>query len=134
MVGDCDAKGKAVKPRRSTFISLYTDIPEIDAKADVALLKTLAEMGIPVIGDIAGLAGIPIIPDAQSNTDITNLKVSGSVEFLDDGRLTARLVNDTPVRLRTGLAALGGLVGGELFVTVPKGRFVLNSALAPLKN
>lgn len=134
LVGDCNANGEAVKPRLSTVISLYTDIPEINAKADVALLKTLAEMGIPVIGDIAGLAGIPIIPDAQSNTDITNLKVSGSVEFLDDGRLTARLVNDTPVRLRTGLAALGGLVGGELFVTVPKGRFVLNSALAPLKN
>lgn len=134
LVGDCDANGKAVKPSLSTVISLYTDIPEIDAKAEVGLLKTLADLGIPVIGDIAGLAGIPITPDTQSNTDITNLAVSGSVEFLPDGRLTVRLVNDAPVRLRAGLTGLGGLVAGELFVKVPEKRFVLNSALAPLKN
>lgn len=131
--GNCE-NGVPKNPSLSTVISLYADIPEIDAKADLVLLKTLADLGIPVIGDIAGLAGIPIQPDVQSNTDITNLSVSGTVEFLSDGRLTARLVNDDPVRLRAGLTALGGLIGGELFVTVPAKRFVLNSALAPLKN
>lgn len=131
--GNCE-NGVPKNPSLSTVISLYTDIPELDARADVELLKTLADLGIPVLSDVAGLVGIPIIPDTQSNTDITNLSVSGSVEFLPDGRLTARLVNDTPIRLRVGLSALGGIVGGELFVKVPEKRFVLNSALAPLKN
>ncbi|MEO6698238.1 MAG: Ig-like domain-containing protein [Paraperlucidibaca sp.] len=129
-----DGKLKPRNPSLSTVISLYTDIPEIDAKADVGLLKTLTDLGIPVISDITGLTGIPIDHDARSNTDITNLKVSGTVEFLPDGRLTARLVNDDPVRLSANLSALGGLVAGSLHVIVPKDRFVLNSALAPLKN
>ena len=130
--GGCE-NGIPKNPTLTTSISLYTDIPEIDARADVGLLKTLTDLGIPLVSDITDLVGIPIDQDVRSNIDITNLAVSGTVEFLPDGRLTARLVNDQRVRLSANLSALGGLVAGSLFVTVPEGRFVLNSALAPIK-
>lgn len=133
ITGSC-TNGVPNNPMLSTTISLYTDIPELDARADVGLLQTLTDLGIPVVSDITGLLGIPIEQDVRSNTDITNLAVSGTVEFLPDGRLTARLINVDRVRLSANLSALGGLVAGSLFVTVPEGRFVLNSALAPLKN
>lgn len=136
LVGGCEMVGGAMKPVNpslSTVISLYTDIPEIDARADVGLLKTLTDLGIPVVSDVTDLLGIPIDQDVRSNIDITNLAVSGTVEFLPDGRLTARLLNKAPVSLSANLSALGGLVAGSLFVTVPPERFVLNSALAPIK-
>lgn len=107
-------------------LDLYTDIPEINA--------------------LASLAGQPLIPiehDVRSNNNLTSetdpsqgsgtIKVTGEVQFLPDGRLTARLSNDAPVRLTANLSALGGLVAGSLRVRVPSNRFVIDASLAPIK-
>jgi hypothetical protein len=103
-------------PELETVLSLYTDIPEIDAFAE-----------------ILGQRAIPINHDARSNTDLRNIRVRGKVNFLPDGRLTVSLANEGPVRLSANLSALGGLLGGTLRVYVAPQRFVIDASLAPIK-
>ena len=118
-------------------LDLYLDIPELNATATV-------------LG--AGL--IPIEHDARSNMNLSaprnnadprdvrdtsplngsgTARVRGDVKFLPDGRLTVQLSNIAPVRLTVPLSALNGLLGGALKVRVPKGRFIIDASLAPLK-
>lgn len=103
-------------PELETMLSLYTDIPEIDAFAE-----------------ILGQPAITINHDARSNTDLSNIRVRGKVNFLPDGRLTVSLANEGPVRLAANLSALGGLLGGTLRVYVAPQRFVIDASLAPIK-
>ena len=107
-------------------LDLYTDIPEINAQAS-----------------ILGAGLIPIEHKVRSNDDLTStanltngsgsIVAQGEVKFLPDGRLTVQLSNKDPVRLTAKLGALGGLLGGELKVRVPAGRFIIDASLAPLK-
>lgn len=107
-------------------LDLYTDIPEINAQASVL-----------------GIGLIPIEHRVRSNDDLTStanltngsgsIVAQGEVKFLSDGRLTVQLSNKDPVRLTAKLEALGGLLGGELKVRVPAGRFIIDASLAPLK-
>lgn len=107
-----------------TQLDLYTDIPEINATATV--------LGLPLI---------PIEHSVRSNENLSgepdvgsgSVKVRGEVKFLDDGRLTVQLSNIDPVKLTASLTGLGGLLAGDLHVRVPKGRFVIDASLAPLK-
>lgn len=112
------------KLQLSASLSLYTDIPEINAIATV--------LGLPV----------EISHDVRSNEDISGaptargggaISVKGDVVFLQDGRLTVTLRNEAPVQLTAGLDGLGGLLGGTLRVRVPEKRFVIDAALAPIK-
>lgn len=103
-------------PILETTLSLYTDIPEINA-----------------VAELVGQPAIPINHNVRSNEDLTNIAVRGKVNFLPDGRLTVSLANQGPVRLQARLDGLGGLLEGFLRVYVAPGRFVIDASLAPIK-
>ena len=103
-------------PELEAVLNLYSDIPEVDAFAE-----------------ILGQRALPIDHDARSNEELSNFRVRGKVLFLPDGRLTASLENQEPLKLSINLTALGGLVGGVLRVTVPAKRFVIDVSLQPIK-
>jgi len=125
--------GEAILKLR-TRLELYTDIPEIDAAAE-----------------IAGLELIKIGHKARSNQNLSEVDcqapgglncaivVEGAVNFLEDGRLTIALSNVNDVRLQADLFGdlpflPEGTLSGFLRVIVPKGRFGVDASLPPLKD
>lgn len=125
--------GEAVLKLR-TRLELYTDIPEIDA-----------------VAEIAGLELIGIGHKARSNPNLSQgdcpfpgalncaIVVEGAVNFLEDGRLTIALSNVNDVRLQADLFGdlpflPEGTLSGFLRVIVPKGRFGVDASLPPLKD
>lgn len=92
-------------PRFLATLNGYIDAPRLDAVARV--------VGLP----------IPLSHNQRSYGFTAN--VSGDVEFIDDGRMSIALANETPIVALVNLSA-AGVLNADVELTLPMGEVILN--------
>ncbi|MCC1496168.1 Ig-like domain-containing protein [Alcanivorax sp. 1008] len=79
----------------------------------------------PRLNAIARVLGVPIPLSHNQRSYGFTTDVRGDVEFIDDGRMSIALANETPIVVLVSLSA-AGVLNADVELTLPMGEVVLN--------
>ena len=132
---ECDARTNPVAPSPAESTPLRQCDPAetgfgegwiIEGVEGPRFLATLnGYIDAPRLNAVARVLGVPTPLEHNQRSYGFTANVSGDVEFIDDGRMSIALANETPIVALVSLSA-AGVLNADVELTLPLGEVILN--------